>query len=248
MTQTHTVIDRYLAAWNETDPGARRRRIEALWAPGGASLNRTLEARGADALFARVTGANDKWVRDGGFEFRPASIQAHSEVIRCAWEMGPRGTGEVESRAQSFLVLDDEGRILCDYQFPMQAPEDAPDVTALARAYVAFWNETDAAARAEMAGRLWSPRGEHADAHGRQRGLDAILAEAGLAAAAYAARDRPFVQDGPADGHNGAVRLDWTAGSGEARESGQSLLLLDGAGRIDRAYTFEDARVAVPAE
>lgn len=242
MTLRNAVIDQYLAAWNETDPTRRRARIEALWAPGGATFNRMLEARGYDAIVERVTGANDKWVRDGGFAFRPAQVSAFGEVVRLAWEMASRATGEVDSRAQSYLVLDRDGRILCDYQFPMLAPEGEPRRDALIDAYLTFWNAPDPAARAVLVKDLWAPGASHADVHGTEQGHTALLAEAEKVVAAFAARGRPFRLVGLADGHHGAVRFDWTAEeAGRCVASGTGLLLLDGEGLIDRAYTFEDA-------
>jgi hypothetical protein len=242
MTQHQSLIDRYLAVWNATDPAQRRAGIEALWAPGGATFNRVLEARGYDAIFDRVTGANDKWVRDGGFEFRPAQVSAFGEAVRLAWEMASRATGEVDSRAQSYLVLDRDGRILCDYQFPMQGADDDPARQGLVGAYLAFWNETDAGARGRAVNSLWAAGGGHADGHGVEQGHEAVLAAAARTAAAYAARGRPFRLEGAPDGHHGAVRFDWAAGDGETALRGSGLLLLDGDGLIDRAYTFEDAR------
>lgn len=243
MSPHQAAIDQYLAAWNETDPGARRARVEALWAPGGATFNRVLEARGHDAIFERVTGASDKWVRDGGFVFRAAQATGFGDVVRLAWEMAARATGEVDSRAQSYLVLDRDGRILCDYQFPLQAPAGEPERDALADAYIAFWNEPDPAIRSALVKDLWAPGGGHADVHGVERGHAALLAEAENVVGAFAARGRPFRLAGPADGHHGAVRFDWTADeAGRRVASGSGLLLLDGDGLIDRAYTFDDPR------
>jgi hypothetical protein len=154
----------------------------------------------------------------------------------------------VDTRALSHLVLDREGRILCDYQFPMRATEADAAHQALAEAYVAFWNEADPAARAEQARRLWSAGGGHADIHGVQRGLGEVLAEADRVVEAFAARGRPFRLDGPADGHHGALRFDWMAEDrGRVVARGHALLLLDGDGLIDRAYTFDDPRVAALA-
>ncbi|MBW8814950.1 MAG: hypothetical protein JF588_16135 [Caulobacterales bacterium] len=242
MTQHQALVDDYLAVWNETDPARRRRRIGALWAPGGATFNRMLEARGYDAIVERVTGANDRWVRDGGFEFRPARVSAFGEAVRLVWVMASRATGEVDSRAQSYLVLDAAGRVLCDYQFPLQAADDEPIRLGLVETYLAFWNETDPGRLAATVAGLWARGGGHADGHGVEQGHPAILAAAAQTAAAYAARGRPFRLTGAPDGHHGAVRFDWAAGEGDAALTGSGLLLLDGDGLIDRAYTFEDAK------
>ena len=248
MTQADTLTDRYIAVWNEADPARRRERIEALWAPGGATTHRLLEARGYDAIGRRVAGANETWVRDGGFAFRVGEVLAHNEVVRLVWEMVRPETGEVDTRALSHLVLDREGRILCDYQFAMRAAEADANHQAQAEAYIGFWNETDPAARAEQGRRLWSATGGHADIHGVQRGMREVLAEADRVVEAFAARGRRFRLDGPADGHHGALRFDWAAEDrGRVVAHGHALLLLDGDDLIDRAYTFDDPRVTALA-
>ena len=248
MRDVDAVIERYMAVWNGTDPSKRRGLIEAAWTPGGATIHRLLEARGYDAIVERVAGAADKWVRDGGMVFRPASVLAHNEVVRFAWEMADRTSGRVDSRAQSYLVLDREDRIVCDYQFPMTAPAQDGDHQALAEAYVAFWNAPDRAIRTQMASELWAPCGGHADIHGSQRGLREIIEESDKVVAAFASRGRSFRLDGAVDGHHGAVRFDWLAQDGaRSVASGYCLLLLDGDGLIDRAYTFDDPQPRVAA-
>ena len=38
MTDLNDLRERYVAVWNEPDPGARRKQIEALWAPDGSQV------------------------------------------------------------------------------------------------------------------------------------------------------------------------------------------------------------------
>lgn len=63
-------VDRYVAVWNEPDADARRRSIATLWAPDGGTCYRLLDARGYEAIEARVASAHDKWVRTEGYVFR----------------------------------------------------------------------------------------------------------------------------------------------------------------------------------
>ena len=46
METTLNTVDTYLAAWNETDPGARARLVEEAWAPDATYLDPMLEASG----------------------------------------------------------------------------------------------------------------------------------------------------------------------------------------------------------
>ena len=109
-------VERYVAVWNEPDPARRREQIAALWTPDGANLTKTLEARGYEALEARVRSSHEKWVRDAGCVFRPCGVQAHHDAVRFKWEMLRPG-GEVASVGYDFFLLADDGRIRTDYQF-----------------------------------------------------------------------------------------------------------------------------------
>ena len=116
MTDIETFGERYVAVWNESDAALRRKRIAELWAPDGANLTKTLEARGYEALEARVRTSHEKWVRDAGCIFRPCDAQAHHGAVRFKWEMVRPG-GEVASVGYDFFLLADDGRIRHDYQF-----------------------------------------------------------------------------------------------------------------------------------
>lgn len=60
MINVPDVVANYMAVWNENDPQERRRRIRAVWAPNGVTLNRSLDARGYEAIEARVIGSWEK--------------------------------------------------------------------------------------------------------------------------------------------------------------------------------------------
>jgi hypothetical protein len=112
------LADRFAAAWNESDAAARRKAIAELWAPDGVHYVRMLEARGYEALEKRITGSHEKNVRDGGNLFRAVrNAQALRNVITFNWEMITAQGSEVRAVGLEFLVLDDGGRIVADYQF-----------------------------------------------------------------------------------------------------------------------------------
>ena len=123
MSDVNDLVERYVAVWNEPDPERRRRAISGLWTEDGAHFTPSLEARGYAALEARVTGAHDKWVRTGGFVFRPTPrIDGHHGTVRFGWEMIPAGGGDVAAAGSDFLILGDDGRIRVDYQFSEPLP------------------------------------------------------------------------------------------------------------------------------
>jgi hypothetical protein len=117
MNAAQQLADRYVAVWNETEADARRQAIAKLWAPDGLHYVKTRKAHGYEALETRIAGSYEKNVRDGGSRFRAAkNAQALPGVVTFNWEMLTAG-GEVAAVGLEFLVLDDRGRILTDYQF-----------------------------------------------------------------------------------------------------------------------------------
>ena len=77
-----------------------------LWTEDGAHFTPSLEARGYEAIEARITGAHDRFVR----------------AVTFSWEMRPAGGGPVAARGFHFVVLGDDGRIRHDYQFAGAVP------------------------------------------------------------------------------------------------------------------------------
>jgi hypothetical protein len=118
MEYAQELADRYVAVWNETDPARRRTTIAGLWAPDGRHYVGARQACGHDELEARVTGSHEKNVRDGGFQFRAVKdARALQDVVTFGWEMHLRDSERVVATGLEILIVDDERRILVDYQF-----------------------------------------------------------------------------------------------------------------------------------
>lgn len=112
------LADRYAAVWNEPDAAARREAIARLWVPDGVHYVKTRQARGHAELETRVAEAHDKNVRAKGFAFRAVkNAQALREVVTFNWEMVQPATGEVLAVGLEFLQVNEEGRVVSDYQF-----------------------------------------------------------------------------------------------------------------------------------
>ncbi|MGW6915991.1 hypothetical protein ACWGB8_19565 [Kitasatospora sp. NPDC054939] len=130
------LADRYAALWNEPDAGVRRKAIEALWAEDGVHLlqppedireraaglgfdRSVLEARGYAALEVRVARAYEEFVAPGEYVFRAVGEAVLlRDVLAFGWEMARTADGEVVGGGREFVVLDGDGRIRADYQFP----------------------------------------------------------------------------------------------------------------------------------
>lgn len=135
MSDLKALVERYVALWMEPDPEVRRRTIRELWAPDGAHVLEppreirdaaralgfhvpALEARGYEALEARVARAHEEFVAPGRFVFRPRDDASRlHDVVKFRWEMVPKGGGAVAGVGLEILVLDAEDRVRTDYQF-----------------------------------------------------------------------------------------------------------------------------------
>lgn len=237
-----SLIDRYVAVWNEPNAAVRRRGIAALWQPDGATCHRLIEARGYPELETRVGDAQDKWVRAGGYRFRSCrNAVAHHGVVRFNWEMVAPDGGEVASVGLDFLMLEADGRIRCAYQFNQAGGPESAEADALVARYVAMWNQPDADRRRAEIAALWAEDGVHVTAAAERHGHDAIAAEAADAYGAYVAKGFAFCAARPIDGHHDVIRFEWelAAADGTAATRGATLLQLDVNRRVRRDYQFD---------
>jgi len=130
------LADRYIAQWTLSDTAERRAAIERLWAENGTHVlhppveirriaselgfdHTTLEAKGYDAIEARVARSHERFVEKQGFTFRARADAVRLKgVVKFGWETVSTGTDEVVGGGVDILVLDDDGRITTDYMFP----------------------------------------------------------------------------------------------------------------------------------
>jgi hypothetical protein len=102
------LIDRYLATWNETDPAARRALIAEHWTVRPSYVDPMVEVIGRDELDATIAAVH---VQFPGFVFtQVGSVDAHHDVARFNWGLGPAGAEPVVI-GFDVVVLDAQGRI-----------------------------------------------------------------------------------------------------------------------------------------
>jgi len=70
MSNHAELVDRYLAIWNEPDANRRRAAVMKLWSEDAVHFTNSLEARGYDAIEARVAKAYDQFVESGNYVFK----------------------------------------------------------------------------------------------------------------------------------------------------------------------------------
>ena len=91
MSDVTTLVDTYLAMWNETDATRRAQHIARAWVADGRYIDPMLEAEGHTALYEMVAGVQTKFP---GHRFRRTSgVDVHHGEVRFGWELvGPDGT------------------------------------------------------------------------------------------------------------------------------------------------------------
>jgi hypothetical protein len=102
------VITRYLDCWNETDPVARRKLIDEVWAADAEYTDPLAEARGRAQIDAVIAAAQSQFP---GLVFTQAGpVDAHHRQARFRWALGPEGE---ESLVEGFdvAVFDEQNKI-----------------------------------------------------------------------------------------------------------------------------------------
>jgi hypothetical protein len=118
MENPSSLANRYVAVWNETDPERRRSQIARLWTVQGRHFVADRDVRGYEALEKRVRESHEKNVRDAGNRFRAADdARRLHDIVTFHWEMLPADGDSVLARGLEFLIVDDGGKIVADYQF-----------------------------------------------------------------------------------------------------------------------------------
>ena len=122
MHATTDLADRYLAAWNETDPAARRAAVDELFSPTARYTDPLVDAEGRSAIEATIAAVQEQFP---GFAFRSlGTADAHHQQLRFAWELGPDGQ-EAPIAGFDVAVVDAEGRIASVFGFLDRVPAAA---------------------------------------------------------------------------------------------------------------------------
>ena len=98
-TGVEQVIDQYIAAWNETDPDARRDLIARTWTEDGSYLDPLMSGEGHDGIDAMIGGVQSRFP---GYRFRrTGDLDAHHDPVRFR-------TQELLDTTDSQTVIDND--------------------------------------------------------------------------------------------------------------------------------------------
>jgi hypothetical protein len=119
MSDVHTVIDQYFAAWNEPDAARRGDLIAQVWAEGASYLDPLMEGDGHAGINAMIQGVQAQFL---GHRFRQiGKADAHHNRVRFSWELAPEG-GAMLVAGTDFATLTDDGRLQSVIGFLDHAP------------------------------------------------------------------------------------------------------------------------------
>ncbi|MEV5827599.1 nuclear transport factor 2 family protein [Spirillospora sp. NPDC052242] len=108
MSDITELVQRYLAAWNETDAAARRAILAEVFADDAVYTDPLASVRGTDGLDATIAAVQAQF---GGLVFSlGGAVDAHHDIARFTWHLGPEG-GEPVVIGFDVAVVGADGRI-----------------------------------------------------------------------------------------------------------------------------------------
>jgi hypothetical protein len=122
MTATTDLADRYLAAWNATDPATRRALVDEVFAEDVTYTDPLADVAGRDALDATIAAVQAQFP---GWVFRLAGpADAHHDQVRFTWHLGPEGA-DAPVVGSDVAVTGGDGRIRTVLGFLDRVPAPA---------------------------------------------------------------------------------------------------------------------------
>ncbi|GAA0953314.1 nuclear transport factor 2 family protein [Nonomuraea longicatena] len=104
-----TLIDRYVAAWNETDAEARAKAVAELWTEDATYTDPLAAVTGHESIAAVIAGAQDMFP---GCVFTAGEVfDAHHDIARFTWHLAPSGAAEPLVVGFDVVELAEDGRI-----------------------------------------------------------------------------------------------------------------------------------------
>ena len=108
MTDVATVVDGYIAIWNEGSDERRREIIARTWADDATYVDPVLQGEGPDGINAMIAGAQQQF--PGHHIELTAGPDAHHDRVRFAWRMlDPNGATAIAG--VDFATLSADGRL-----------------------------------------------------------------------------------------------------------------------------------------
>jgi len=109
VTDTTTLVDQYVAIWNERDPGQRAALIAETWTEDAAYLDPLMSGNSAVEIDAMIEGAQMQFPRH---EIRKiGAVDAHNDRVRFSWELVNVDDGTRLLAGTDFATVAEDGRL-----------------------------------------------------------------------------------------------------------------------------------------
>ena len=108
MPDTMTIVDSYIAMWNEQDADRRRALVAATLTDDATYLDPLMSGEGIDQITAMIGAAQAQFP---GHQFALAGTpDAHHDRVRFTWSLAPNGGAPV-AIGIDFATIADDGRM-----------------------------------------------------------------------------------------------------------------------------------------
>jgi hypothetical protein len=108
MSNIESVVETYVASWNETDPAKRKSALAASCAATASYRDPVMVSDGQAGLDAMLAGVQAKFP---GFVLKRISkVDSHNGAVRFAWSLGP-ATGPSVVEGVDFAILSADGKL-----------------------------------------------------------------------------------------------------------------------------------------
>ena len=109
MADVSTVVDGYIAIWNETSPERRRALIAETYTDDATYLDPIMAGDGHAGIDAMIAGAQQQFP---GHRFElSAGPDAHHDRVRFAWRLVGSNGGAPVAEGVDFATLAEDGRL-----------------------------------------------------------------------------------------------------------------------------------------
>jgi hypothetical protein len=118
MIDATSIATRYIALWNETDPGHRKALMADLWSEAGTYRDPLMQGDGHDQIDALIAGVHKQFP-----DFRFALVgqpDGYDDQVRFSWQLGPEGS-DGPIKGADFVTLE-RGRLKSVVGFLDQVP------------------------------------------------------------------------------------------------------------------------------
>ncbi len=108
MSNTTTVVETYIAMWNESDPERRRELVAQTVTDDASYLDPMMAGQGIEGISTMIAGAQQQFP---GHRFElVAGPDAHHDRVRFSWSLAPED-GQPVAIGVDFATVGEDGRM-----------------------------------------------------------------------------------------------------------------------------------------